>query len=79
MSQSCVEGMNTYNLSQHFRMDGDVATENGIDNPDFFLNGDQTGFALVPTGKRTWSEKGAKQVEGLGHDEKRQVSSHFSA
>ncbi|EJD34074.1 hypothetical protein AURDEDRAFT_76493 [Auricularia subglabra TFB-10046 SS5] len=47
---------------------------NGIDDPDFLVNTDQAGCGLIPTGKKTWTEKGAKQVKGHAHDEKRQTT-----
>lgn len=44
-----------------------------IPHGDFIVNADQTGVMLLPTGKKTWDERGAKQVPGISHDEKRQV------
>lgn len=44
-----------------------------IPHADFIVNADQTGVILIPTGKKTWTEKGAKQVDAVSHDEKRQV------
>lgn len=47
-----------------------------IPHPDFIVNEDQTGVGLMPSGKKTWAKRGSKQVEGHGHDEKRQVCLH---
>ncbi|EJD32784.1 hypothetical protein AURDEDRAFT_77456 [Auricularia subglabra TFB-10046 SS5] len=47
---------------------------NGIDDPDFVVNPDQAGCGLIPTGNKTWTEKGSKQVKGHAHDEKRQTT-----
>ncbi|KZV94454.1 hypothetical protein EXIGLDRAFT_611678, partial [Exidia glandulosa HHB12029] len=35
---------------------------------------DQAGFCLLPTGRKTWAERGASQVTVHGHEEKRQMT-----
>jgi len=42
--------------------------------PELVLNADQTGLCLIPTGNKTWAEKGAKQVDVFGKEEKRQFT-----
>lgn len=41
---------------------------------DLVINADQTGVVLLPVGKRTWNERGAKQVSVFAKDEKRQFT-----
>ena len=38
------------------------------------LNADQTGLCLIPTGNKMWTEKGTKQVDVFGKEEKRQFT-----
>jgi len=42
--------------------------------PKLVLNADQTSLCLIPTGNKTWAEKGAKQVNVFGKEEKRQFT-----
>ena len=41
---------------------------------NLFMNLDETGCCLLPIGKSTWGEKGAKQINVLGKDDKRQFT-----
>lgn len=41
--------------------------------PELVVNADQSGVTMMPTGKRTYEKKGAKNVPMLSHEEKRQV------
>lgn len=41
-------------------------------DPDFLLNFDETGLLLFYISAMTWADKGAKQVDGRMHEEKRQ-------
>ncbi|ELT87687.1 hypothetical protein CAPTEDRAFT_199284 [Capitella teleta] len=42
--------------------------------PEMIVNFDQTGLSIVPTSSWTLAEKGAKQVEIVGLDDKRQIT-----
>ncbi|THU87542.1 hypothetical protein K435DRAFT_610402, partial [Dendrothele bispora CBS 962.96] len=39
--------------------------------PEFYVNSDQSQYQFAPGDKMTWAEKGAKQVDLRGNDEKR--------
>ncbi|KAG8965486.1 hypothetical protein FRC00_001650 [Tulasnella sp. 408] len=41
---------------------------------ELIINADQTGVSVLPTSKKTWAERGAKQVAAVGKDEKRQMT-----
>lgn len=41
---------------------------------ELVINADQTGVVLLPAGKETWAERGAKQVAGVVKEEKRQYT-----
>lgn len=49
----------------------------GITDPDLVVNYDHSGQGLAPMGNTTWEERGAKQVRGASHDDKRQVSDNI--
>ncbi|KZV94983.1 hypothetical protein EXIGLDRAFT_611197, partial [Exidia glandulosa HHB12029] len=60
-------------LAAHARITFDVRIKT-IKHPCLLVNGDQGGFSLLPSGKKTWAERGAKQITVHGHDEKRQMT-----
>lgn len=41
---------------------------------ELVINADQTGVVILPAGKETWAERGAKQVAGVAKEEKRQYT-----
>ncbi|EJD36108.1 hypothetical protein AURDEDRAFT_74619 [Auricularia subglabra TFB-10046 SS5] len=47
---------------------------NGVRTAALVVNADQAGQGLMPTGKKTWAERGARQVSTHGHGEKRQMT-----
>lgn len=41
---------------------------------DLVVNSDQTGIQLVPSGKKTWTFKGSKDVSVIGNEDGRQIT-----